>query len=63
VEACTRKTSGSANQTAETEMDRTYDDEGFPCQREASFELKLSKNSVNRRKTEKELEKNNRRES
>jgi hypothetical protein len=58
VEACTRETTGSANLTAEIERDRTYNEEGFPWQCEASFELEPRKNNVNRRKTEKELEKN-----
>jgi hypothetical protein len=39
MEESTRKTNGGSNQTAEMEVDSTYDEEGFHCHRKVSFEL------------------------
>lgn len=39
MEKCTRETNDSANQTAEMEVDLTYDEEGFHCHTNMSFEL------------------------
>jgi hypothetical protein len=41
VEACTKETSGSANQMEE--MDQTYTEEGFLCYRETKFELETKR--------------------
>jgi hypothetical protein len=54
VEACTREINGSAYQTAEREVNQTYDEEGFHCHRTTSFELEPSRTKY-KRKTEKEM--------
>jgi hypothetical protein len=58
VEVCRRESTGSANQTADMEVDWTYTEEGFLCHREKSFELEPPR-TTQERKTEKEMGENN----
>jgi len=57
VEACTRETRGTANQTAQTEVDGTYTEEGLLCHGETGFVLEPPR-TIQKRAVQKELDKN-----